>query len=96
MRVGVLVILTIHGRKKIGALSRKELGMSLRDFKSTTVGLNANGLKLSRQWLLGRIDGSSVELRRGCAWSPSLLSGGIGRREWGWNVSPMSPNTCYP
>lgn len=34
--------------------------MSQRDFQSTTVVLNADGLKLALKWLLDRVDWSSV------------------------------------
>jgi hypothetical protein len=67
---------------EIGTLSRKESGMSHRDSKSKTAGLNANGLKLDLRSLLGRIDESSVALRRDCTWSPSLLAAAT--LMWAW------------
>lgn len=57
--------------------------MSHRDFKSKTVVLNADCLKLALQWLLDRIDWSSVALRRDCTWSPSLLAAAALMWAWG-------------
>ena len=57
--------------------------MSHRDCKSMTVVLNADCLKLALNWLLARIDWSSVALRRDCSWSPSLLAAAALLWAWG-------------
>ena len=57
--------------------------MSHRDFQSTTVVLNADCLKLALNWLLVRVDWSSVTLRRDCTWSPSLLAAAALLWAWG-------------
>ena len=57
--------------------------MSHRDCKSTTVVLNADCLKLALNWLLVRVDWSSVTLRRDCTWSPSLLAAAALLWAWG-------------
>ena len=69
-------------------LSRKESGISHRDFQSTTVVLNADGLKLALKWLLDRVDWLSVRLREDCAWSPSLLAAAALMWAWGDETTP--------
>jgi Transposase DDE domain len=55
-------------------LSRKESGMSHRDFQTRRIRLNAECLKLALHWLLRGVDWSRIAFRQDCTWTPRWLT----------------------
>lgn len=57
--------------------------MSHRDSQGSAVRLNSCCLKLALQWLLQRIDWSSIQLREDCTWTPLSLA--TAALLWAWS-----------